>query len=62
MQIQNNYRGSCSEITERLLYRFCKLPRKATAMESYFSTVTGLAILLKRDPTMGVLVKTFQNL
>ena len=30
-------------------------------MESYFSTVTDLAILLKQDPTTGVFVKTFQN-
>ena len=30
-------------------------------VECYFSTVTGLAILLKQDRTTGVFVKTFQN-
>ena len=30
-------------------------------MEWYFSTVTGLAILLKQDPSIGVFMKTFQN-
>ena len=34
---------------------------KATAVESYLGKVTGLAILLKQDPTTGIFVKTFQN-
>ena len=39
---------------------FGKFPGKQL-VESYFSTVTGLAILLKQVPTTGVFVKTFQN-
>ena len=39
-----------------------EIPRKATAVDFYLSTVTGLAILLKQDPTTGVCVKTFQFL
>ena len=35
---------------------------KATAVESYLGKVTGLAILLKQDPTKGIFVKTFQNI
>ena len=30
-------------------------------MESYFSTATGHAILLKEDPTTGVFMKTFRT-
>ena len=36
------------------------MPRKATAVEFCFSTVTGVAILLKQGPTSGVVVKTCQ--
>ena len=35
--------------------------QEATVVDSYFSTVTGRAVLLKQDLTMAVLVKTFQN-
>ena len=59
--IQTTYRSSCSQVTEWLFYRFCKIPGKATAVESYFSTATGHAILLKEDPTMGVFMKTFRT-
>ena len=38
-----------------------KILRKATAMKTDFSTVTGLLISLKQNPTKGVFVKTFQN-
>ena len=38
-----------------------KILRKATAMKMDFSTVTGLLISLKQNPTKGVFVKTFQN-
>ena len=44
------------------VYRFQKIPRKAIAVESYFSTVIGLAILSNQDFITGVFVKTFQNL
>ena len=43
------------------VHRFWKNPRKTTVVESFFSTVTDLATLLKQDPTTGVFVKTFQN-
>ena len=49
------------QVTEWLFFSFRKIPRRATAVESYFSTVTVLAILLKQDPTKGVFMKTFQN-
>ena len=61
MQIQTNYRSSCAKVTELLFYRFRKIPRKATAVESYLSRVTGLTILLKQDPTTDVFMKTCQN-
>ena len=38
-----------------------EIPRKATAVEPYFITVAGLAILLKQDHTKSVFKKTFQN-
>ena len=53
-----SYRSSGSQVMAWLFYRFWKIPRKANAVESYFSTVTGLTIL-KQDPTTGVFVKTF---
>ena len=56
-----NYRSSWSQVTEWLFYRFRKILKKSTALESYFSTVTDLAILLKQKSTTGVFVKTFQN-
>ena len=52
------YRSSGSQVMAWLFYRFWKIPKKATAVESYFSTVTRL-IILKQDPTTGVFVKTF---
>ena len=61
LQIQISYRNSCSQVMELLFDRFCKNLRKVSAVQSYFSTVTGLAILLKQDPTTGVFVKTFRN-
>ena len=60
LQIQTYYRGSFLHLTG-LLYRFWKIPRKTTAVDSYFNTVIVLEILLKQDPTTGILVKTFQN-
>ena len=38
-----------------------KIRRKATAMESNFSTVTALTFLLKQDLTTSVFMKTLQN-
>ena len=29
-------------------------------VKSYFNTITGFAILLEQDPTLGFFVKTFQ--
>ena len=37
MQIQTNYRNSCSQATKWLLYRFLKIPRKAAAVEFSYS-------------------------
>ena len=34
----SNYRSSYSQIMEWLFYRFRKIPRKATAVKSYFSS------------------------
>ena len=59
--IYADYKTSCSQVTEWLFYRFWKIARKATVVESNFSTVTGLVILLKQDPTICVFMKTFQN-
>ena len=61
MQIQTNYRSSCSRATEWLFYRFWEINRKTTALEPYFSTVTDLATSLKQNPTRSIFVKTFQN-
>ena len=47
---------SWSQVTEWLFYRFWKIPRKATAVEFYFSAITGPVILLKQGPTTGVFV------
>ena len=57
MQIQTYYRSSCSHVKK---YLFWKIPWKVTVVESYFRTVTGLAILSNQEPTTGVFVKTFQ--
>ena len=46
-------RNECSENFGKILGK--------QPVESYFSTVTDLAILLKQDPSTGVFVKTFQN-
>ena len=35
--------------------------QESNRVESYFSTVIGLVILFKQDPTTSVLVRTFQN-
>ena len=56
-----NYRSSCSQITEWLFYRFKKIPRKATVVDSYLSTNKIFLILLKQDSIMGIFVNTFQN-
>ena len=61
MQIWPNYRSSCSQVTKWLFYRFWKILKKATTVESYFNTVTALVILLTQDPTTCVFVKTSQN-
>ena len=61
MQIWTNYRSSCSQVTKWLFYRFWKILKKATTVESYFNTVTGLVVLLTQDPTTCVFVKTSQN-
>ena len=60
MQIWTNYRSSCSRVTEWLFRKFWKFPKKATAVESYFGTVTGFAILFKQQSATNVFVKTFQ--
>ena len=44
-----------------MFYRFLEILMKATAVESYFSTVTGFTILLKQESTQGVFMKTSQN-
>ena len=49
---QTNYRSSSLQVW--FPYRLWKTPRKATAVKSFYSTVTGLVILLKQDPTTGV--------
>ena len=60
---KSHYKSSCSQLTKLLFYRFSKVFRKVTVMESiYFSTVTGLEILLKGDPVPDVFVKTFHRI
>ena len=51
--------GNGLQVMKWLFYRLCKIPRKTTAVESYFSALTGLAILLKQKSTTNDSVKTF---
>ena len=37
------------------------MPRGAMTVEFYFSKVTGLAMLLEQDPTIGQDFQNFQN-
>ena len=62
MEMQTNNRSRCSQVkTGKTVLQIWKIPRKATAMESHFITVTGLSVSLKQDSTTGHCVETFDT-
>ena len=66
VSMQSKYRLNTEAAVHRTKWLFCRLfyrlfPEEQPSVESYFSAVTGFAILLKQYPTTCVFVKTFQN-